>query len=310
MRQRLILVFCVVAIVSLGAVFLAGCGREESGENILARVDGLSVSLDDFRREWTNQPPPSPGVPPERVEQFLDDMIAERLFLLEARRRKIDRDEDLLREVERYREQLMVEKLLSREILPVSATSPAEVDEFWAAHRELFAVPELIRLSHILIRPGEDESEEEVIERVREIKIRLEGGADFAELARETSDGSSAVRSGDLGYFREEQILPEFRTVAGELAMGEISDPIGTEYGYHLLTVTDLKPPRQKTLDESREDVVAILQAEKRKNRFESVRATLAETSSIWKNRDLIENLQVEQNRALFSPPGTEKGSR
>lgn len=310
MRQRLILVFCVAAIVSLGAGFLAGCGREESGENILARVDGLSISLDDFRREWTNQPPPSAGVPPERVERFLDDMIAERLFLLEARRRKVDRDEDLRREVERYREQLMVEKLLGQEVLTVPAVSPAEVEEFWAAHRELFAVPELIRLSHILIRPGEDESEEEVIERVREIKIQLEGGADFAELAQEVSDGSSAVRSGDLGYFREEQILPEFRIAAGELARGEISDPIGTEYGYHLLTVTDLKPPRQKTLEESRQEVTAILLAEKRKTRFESVRAALAETSSIRKNHDLIEHLQVEQNRALFSAPGSEMGSR
>jgi parvulin-like peptidyl-prolyl isomerase len=184
------------------------------------------------------------------------------------------------------------------------------VEAFWAAHRELFAVPELIRLSHILVRPGEDESDEEVIERCREIKIRLEEGADFAELAREISDGSSAVRGGDLGYFRREQVIPEFRSAAEELSVGEISDPIGTEYGYHLLLVSDFKPPREKTLEESREEAAALLLAEKRKTRFETVRDALAETASISKNRELIERLQADQNRALIPPPGAGTGAR
>ncbi len=310
MKDRLIMVFCAAAVFSLAAVFLTGCGGEERGENVLARVDGLSVTLEDFRREWTNQPPPPPDSPPESVEQFLNDMIAERLFLAEARRRKIDRDEELRQEVERYREQLMVEELLSREVLNVPAPSPSEVEGFWSANRELFAVPELIRISHILIRRGDEESEEEVLARAGEIKTRLEDGADFAELAREVSAGSSAVRGGDLGYFREEQILPEFQDAAGELAVGEISEPIPTQYGYHLLTVTDLKAPREKTLEESREEVAAILVAEKRKSRFENVRAALADTVTIWKNEDLIERLQADQNRALFPPPGSEAEAR
>ncbi len=298
------------SVFSLAAGLTIGCGGEERPENILARVDGDSVSIDDFRREWANQPPPPPGVPPESVDQFLDDMIAERLFLAEARRRKIDRDEELRDEVERYREQLMVEKLLSLEVLTVSPPSPTEVEEFWAAHRELFAVPELTRLSHILIRPGEDESEEETVERCRAIRARLEAGEDFAELAREFSEGSSAIRGGDLGYFREDQIIPEFRSAAGELEVGEISDPVQTEYGYHLLTVTDLKPPREKTLEESREEVIAVLLAEKRKARFETVRAALADSASIYKNRDLIERLQADQTRALFPPAGADPGAR
>jgi peptidyl-prolyl cis-trans isomerase C len=298
------------AACSLAAGLTIGCGGEERPENILARVDGDSVTVDDFRREWANQPPPPPGAPPESVEQFLDDMIAERLFLAEARRRKIDRDEELREEVERYREQLMVEKLLSQEVLAVSPPSPTEVEEFWTANREFFAVPELTRLSHILIRPGEDESEEETVERCREIRARLEAGEDFAELAEEFSQGSSAIRGGDLGYFREDQIIPEFRSAAGELELGEISDPVRTEYGYHLLTVTDLKPPREKTLEESREEVIAVLLAEKRKARFETVRAALADSAEIRKNRDLIERLQADQTRALFPPAGADPGAR
>jgi peptidyl-prolyl cis-trans isomerase C len=303
MMKRLMDCLSLGVACCLAAGFLPGCGREENPENILARVGDSAISLDDFRREWANQPPLPPGVPPDSVEKFLEDMIAEKLFLAEARRRKLDGDEELRREVERYREQLMVEKLLSQEVLTVPPPAPGEVEKFWAANREGFSVPELTRLSHIFVRPGEDESEESVIERCLSIRARLEGGEDFAAVAREVSEGSSKVRGGDLGYFREEQIVPEFRPAVSELAAGEVSGPIKTESGYHLLMVTDIRPPRQKTFEESREEVTAILLAEKRKARFDNVKAAIADSISVEKNWDLIERLQAEQSKALF-PPG------
>jgi len=266
MMKRLMDCLSLGVACCLAAGFLPGCGREENPENILARVGDSAISLDDFRREWANQPPLPPGVPPDSVEKFLEDMIAEKLFLAEARRRKLDGDEELRR-------------------------------------GEGFSVPELTRLSHIFVRPGEDESEESVIERCLSIRARLEGGEDFAAVAREVSEGSSKVRGGDLGYFREEQIVPEFRPAVSELAAGEVSGPIKTESGYHLLMVTDIRPPRQKTFEESREEVTAILLAEKRKARFDNVKAAIADSISVEKNWDLIERLQAEQSKALF-PPG------
>lgn len=310
MKSRVLSVLFSTAVTFLTVVCLGGCSGEERPENVLARVDDSAITVDDFRREWANQPAPPPGVPPESVERFLDDMIAERLFVAEARRRKLDQNEVLRREVERYREQLLVEELLSREVLTVSDPSPAEVEEFWAAHRKEFFVPELTRLSHILIRVGEGESADAAIERCRMIKDRLEGGEDFAVVAREVSEGSGAERGGDLGYFREEQIIPEFQAAAGELETGEVGGPIKTEYGYHLLTVTEVKPPREKTLEESRAEISAILLAEKRKERFEAVRSAIAASVSVEKNRDLIERLQADQDRAFSQPGVAEPGAR
>lgn len=310
MRRGAMGVWSTAASACLALGLLAGCGGGEPSANVLARVGDETITIDDFRREWSNQPPLPPGVPPESVERFLEDMIAEKLFLAEARRRKIDGEEDLRQEVERYREQLMVERLLSREVLTAPPPSPAEVEGFWAANQELFAVPELIRLSHILIRPGEAEDERPALERCLAARKRLEAGEDFAAVAGEISDGSSADRGGDLGYFREEQIIPEFRPAVGELKTGEVSEPVETELGYHLLMVTDIRPPRQKTLAESREEAAAALMAEKRKARFEKVRAGIADSVSVEKNRESIERLQDEQSRAFSLPEGTVSGSR
>jgi len=299
-----------VVIWSLIVVFFPGCREGEESEDILVRVGDSAVSLDDFRREWANQPPLPPGVPPDSVAEFLEDMVAERLLLAEARRRKLDQDEELRREVERYREQLMVEKLLSLEVLNVPAPSPAEMEEFWTANRELFLVPELVRLSHILVRPGEDESEESLVERCLAIRERLESGEEFAEVAEEVSEGSSAARGGDLGYFREEQILPEFRPAVGELEIGEVSGPVETELGYHLLLVTEIRPPRQKTFEESREEAAAILMAEKRKARFDTLKDSIAPSVPVEWNLELVERLQAEQNRVFSSPEGTAAQAR
>jgi len=118
-------------------------------------------------------------------------------------------------------------------------------------------------------------------------------------VASEISDGSSANRGGDLGYFRPDQISPEFQAVAQEQAVGEVGDPIATDYGYHILIVTDRKSPRPKTLDESREEIVAILLAEKRKAKFNKVKARLEAASEIRKNTDLLNRLRSEQRKAM-----------
>ena len=76
-------------ITMTAGIILSACG-EKSPENVLVTVDDTVITLDDFQREWMRQPPPQPGTPIENVDQFIDDMIAEKLFIIEARRRKID----------------------------------------------------------------------------------------------------------------------------------------------------------------------------------------------------------------------------
>ncbi|MFH1037448.1 MAG: peptidylprolyl isomerase [PVC group bacterium] len=285
------------AVAALGIILFA-CG-EKSPENILVKVDDSVITLDEFKKEWLRQPPPPPGEPQEPVDQFINDMIAEKLFLIEARRRKLDQDEKFRGEVEKYREQLMVETLLNQEVLTVDRPGQNEIEEYWANNKAAFTVPELTRFSHILVKAGEGETEEEALARCLEIKKRLDTGADFADVAREVSEGSSAARGGDLGYYRPGQISPEFKEAAGKLEIGEVSEPLRTDYGCHLVAVTDRKPPREKTLEESQDEVVAILLAAQRKGRFDTVKSRLASESVIWMNTDLIDHLRAEQRKAL-----------
>ena len=285
-------------ITMTAGVILSACG-EKSPENVLVTVDDTVITLDDFQREWMRQPPPQPGTPIENVDQFIDDMIAEKLFIIEARRRKIDQEEKFKAEVEKYREQLMVETLLNQEVLQVKNPSEAEIERFWDDNKGSFAVPALTRFSHILIKGAEGEEEDAILSRCQAVKGRLEAGESFAVVAGEVSDGSSANRGGDLGFYRPSQISPEFQSAAEDLEIGVVSNLIPTDYGYHIIVVTDRKLSRDKTLDESREEIVAILLAENRKAKFDKVKTKLSKATEIQKNTDLLNRLKSEQRKAM-----------
>nr|WP_264357635.1 peptidylprolyl isomerase [Halothermothrix orenii] len=104
------------------------------------------------------------------------------------------------------------------------------VREYYDNNKENFKHGTQIKARHILV-----ETEKEA----REILNELENGADFGEMAKEYSTGPSSKNGGDLGYFGKGRMVPEFEEAAFALKVGQISDPVKTQYGYHIIKVED-----------------------------------------------------------------------
>ncbi len=118
----------------------------------------------------------------------------------------------------------------------------AEVQEFYDGHPEFFDQGEQIAARHIIVSTQGMESEAEIAEareRIEAIRQELLAGADFAELAREYSDDGSALQGGDLGTFGRGQMVPEFEQAAFALEEGEISGIVQTQFGFHVIEVTE-----------------------------------------------------------------------
>ncbi|MBX6391852.1 MAG: peptidyl-prolyl cis-trans isomerase, partial [Burkholderiales bacterium] len=98
---------------------------------------------------------------------------------------------------------------------------------------------EQTRVRHILVRTNELVSEEEALRKLTVLRERIVQGADFAELARLNSDDASAARGGDLGWVLQGDTVPEFERAMNALAPGEISRPVKTPFGYHLIQVLE-----------------------------------------------------------------------
>lgn len=290
----------VIAVV----VFSGKAFRRPSGE-LLAKVGDETITTESFRDEWLKQFASPAGVPPAGVEEFLNDMVVEKLFLMEAKRQRINRDPRFLREVESYREQLLVEMLLNKEVLAIAPPSTAEVEAYWKDHAQDFHVPELVRLSHILVaaKPGEDAAALQT--RAQEIAGRIKGQEDFAREAESLLGKEASGAGTDLGYFRQAQLAkwsPEIEAAVWSLPEGGTAGPIEVGRGWHIFLVTGRKAPREKTLDEAREDIRATIAASRRKERFDALEARLRNRTSIERDEQVLERLQGELKAPVVTP--------
>jgi peptidyl-prolyl cis-trans isomerase C len=134
---------------------------------------------------------------------------------------------------------------------------------FYDSHLENFFVPEQHRVSHLFLA-APPETAPEIVEGKRTaigaLSVRLAAGEDFATLAAQNSeDEATKLRGGDLGYFSSSRMPPDFVAVAVQMRPGEISPPIRTRLGLHILKLIDVQPARQKTFDEARNDIALEL---------------------------------------------------
>lgn len=145
--------------------------------------------------------------------------------------------------------------LLHRRFQDQLTVTEEEIQSYYADNSELFEKPEQRRASHILIRVGKDAGEEEV--QAAEVKItniaeQIEKGADFSEVAKTCSEGPSAKYGGDLGFFERDQMPPTFDKAAFSTEVGEVSDIVRTDSGFHLIKVTDHRQGSTMPYEEAR----------------------------------------------------------
>jgi foldase protein PrsA len=250
----------VVVIGTMLAVF--GFSKEE----VVAKVGSKSISKEDLYTTLVDQ----------YGEAALDTLIAEKIVELESKEKEItvkksEMEEELQTIQDSYGDEeafiealassgasldsvkeniktyLLTEKLLQDRI----SISDDQVKEYFEENKDSFAQEEQVEASHILV---EDE------ETAKEVKDKLDNGGDFAELAKEYStDTSNAESGGELGFFAKGEMVTEFDEKAFAMKKGEISEPVKTEFGYHIIKVTDKKEAKEAVLDEHKEEVKDLL---------------------------------------------------
>ncbi len=167
-------------------------------------------------------------------KQFPDDKE------FEAALSRMDYTSDSLKED--IRRSITVQNFIEKEIASSITIPEKESREYYSSHPEAFSQPEQIRARHILILVGEgadEKADQEALNKIKEVQKKLQNGADFEALAKEYSEGPSAKQGGDLGFFQRGQMVKPFEVAAFALQPGEVSPIVKTQYGYHLIKVTD-----------------------------------------------------------------------
>ena len=152
---------------------------------------------------------------------------------------------------------------IDQEALRQQATvTGQQIERYYNDNIQQYSTPEQVRASHILLKTeGKDDAA--VKKQAEDLLAQLKKGANFEELAKKNSqDEGSAVKGGDLDFFGRGTMVPEFDKVAFELPIGQLSDVVKSQFGYHIIKVTDKRPAAQKTLPEVRAQIEDTLKYE------------------------------------------------
>src|SRR5579883_1033050 len=227
---RLLLASALTGCLALA--LLAGPARAD--DKVLAKVNGTEIRQSDVALAEEELGPSlaqmDPASKDENVLAFLIDM---KIVAKAAEDKKVEDGEDFKKRMAFTRNRLLMDSLLASE--GKAATTDDAMKKVYDDASKQISGEQEVHARHILV-----ETEDEA----KAIKAELDKGADFAELAKKKSKDPGASDGGDLGYFTKEQMVPEFSEVAFKLGKGQISDPVKTQFGWHIIKVEDkrLKP--------------------------------------------------------------------
>lgn len=179
-------------------------------------------------------------------------------------------------------ENLTISRFLEKTVHSKITVGAKEVEEYYSSHGEEFRHPEIVRTSHILIRPDGNTPEQDAAARQRAeaLLARIKKGEDFAKLARENSSDASASRGGDIGFTSRDGLTPEYSEAAFSLPVGEVT-LVKIQNGYHLIKVTDKRQEGQFTLDDVKADLEGVLKNRKYQEEVNRLVSQLRESAKI-----------------------------
>jgi peptidyl-prolyl cis-trans isomerase C len=255
----------------------------EKGQ-VLAEVNKKPITVEEFHKELEKIPPfirPMFTQSEKGKREFLDDLITREVVYQEAKRQELEKDPEYLKRLEEFQRNALLEALLKKEVEDKAPVADEEVKQFYAAHKEEYR-DDKVRASHILVKTEEE---------AKSVEQEIKKGRSFAELAKKHStDAASRKTGGDLGEFSRGQMIPEFERAAFTLKKGEMSGIVRSEYGYHLIKVTDRKEGKLQELAQVSGQIRQKLVREKQRQIFEAWIAGLKKAAGIHVNDELLKS--------------------
>lgn len=270
--------FCAMPVVATSG------DQPAPDDEILISGDRVQITRSDLERYLEVRVPQEQRAAvlarPDAIRQLLSQLYITRTLASEARD-LADLDKEALQwRIDLERDRVLRDALIDLRVAERAANAQWDelAREHYTANRETYEVPERVRVSHVLIE-ATDRGQDEARALAEELVRRAEAGEDFAELAKTYSDDPSAAsNSGDLGFFEQGQMVPEFEQAAFALSReGEIAGPVESQFGFHVIRFVERQEQRLRPFDDVRESIIRDLRTRQaatiRNNEIERVRA-------------------------------------
>ncbi|MHB9101638.1 MAG: peptidylprolyl isomerase [Sulfuricella sp.] len=193
-----------------------------------------------------------------RIAKLLEDLLVNRALAQQARDAGLDKTPLYRKQMELLEDSQLSKEWLDKQVDALKLPSfEARARELYRLDEKKYEIPAQVHASHILV-DTKSRSKEEALARAKEIREKLSKGASFEVVAEEFSDDPSAKKNkGDLGFFEAARMVKPFSNAAFAMSKpGEISEPVLTQFGYHVIKLHELKPSRLKPFEEVKGEIV------------------------------------------------------
>ncbi len=320
-RANAVLWIIVTLLMTCPAPEAYSADADKKAENVILRVNGEPIGQETLDKEMAryegqaaqSDQPPDPAKKEALRKKVLDGMVDRILLLQESQKLGIsvtdaEVDEEMSKFKARfpkpeqfeailarmkvteadvrteYRRRIAIRAVVEREVTPKATVAEADIKAFYDQNPSLFKVPEQVRASHILVKVDEqatDQDKAKAREKILALKKKVENGEDFAAVAKDNSDCPSAAQGGDLDFFQRGQMVASFEESAFALKPGEMSDVVETQFGYHLIKVTDRKEPGDMPFEEMKPTIEEHLKQQKIADMLTAYKAELRSKAKI-----------------------------
>jgi peptidyl-prolyl cis-trans isomerase C len=290
------------------------CAKKE-----LASVDGRIFTAAELDKQMSK-------IDPSALQQYgenriretiLNRMIETELLYRDLKEKKYDENADVTARWEEIKPDVEMTYFVNEYIRHDAPVPEKELKKAYEKRITQFQTPEKVKASHILIQVGDKHTDEEALSLITSVKKKINAkGTNFSDLAREYSEGPSASQGGDLGWFSRGQMVKPFEEAAFSLNKGEISsEPVKTQFGYHLIRVTDKAEAGRVPFKEAKErlkyDVyntllkkeygIAVYPEKASLKPSPEIVAEIQKTSTAYTNEAFIEDLSKWMNKETMA---------
>ena len=229
---------------------------------ILAKVGNTVITENDINNTIKALGPRGAGYnTPEGRKAILDQLVNKHLFLSEAKKNFYEADPAFKAELAKLKDDMLANFAIEKTLSAVKV-SDAEMLKFYEEHKSEMVSGETVEASHILV-----DSEEQANEILAEIKAET---ISFEDAAQKYSSCPSSAKGGALGEFGRGQMVPEFDSAVFAMNVGEVSEPVKTQFGYHLIKLTNKKEAAEVPFEQVKPQLMQSLLSEKQRNAYNS----------------------------------------
>lgn len=218
----------------------------QGDDPVVAKVNGSEIKRSEVMQFLTQLPPQIQQMPPQMlVPLVVDQLVTGKLVAIEARKAKLEDDPEVKKRLKDLEDRVLQEVFLTRKVK--ERLGQGALEKQYKEYLEQNPAQEEVRARHILV---------DTEQKAKNVITKLNGGADFAAMAKENSSDGSAATGGDLGFFSKGDMVPEFSEAAFGMKPGAYTKtPVQSQFGWHVIQVEERRTKPQPTFEQVKDQL-------------------------------------------------------